>query len=477
MLESRLLRRTSNALANALPRRARLFAVASLSALGWLSSTGAAAAPISVVPRGSFALPTTATDQHGTPFSITGLSGITHRGGNLFTAVMDNSNKLVHLDVQLATDGSIGAVSVIGGLTLSQTGDYEAIAYTNARLGTVWLANEGAARLDEFDTASGQLLRSLATPGVYDHLRGGFGWESLARRVGGTELWTANEQALSVDGGLSSPTSGTTVRLLRYAGSGDTYAAAEQFAYRVDAWHAGDSGSTSAERSGLVELVQLPDGTLLALERSLAFSGVLPSFENRLYQIDFAGATNVAGLAALEAATFTPVTKQLVWSGAAAGPLGMNMEGLTVGPRLANGHLTLLGIVDDGGSSDPLSSNTLVAFEITSDVADPSTAGDANLDGKVDAADVAALAASYGTPSGARWEDADFDGDGRVSIGDLALLARGLPADAHQSDEVDVASRPSADHIATPEPHAAVLAAVCAAALLALYFYRCRQVV
>ncbi len=434
------------------------------------------AAPISVVPRGPAALPATAVDQHGTSFAITGLSGIAHRGGNLFTAVMDNSNKLVHFDLQLAADGSIAAVNVLGGLTLSLAADYEAIAYTNARLGTVWLANENPARLDEFDLASGDFLRTLAAPTAFGQARGGFGFESLARSVGGSQLWTANEQALSVDGSLSSPTAGTTVRLLRFAANGDTFAAAEQYAYQVDPWHADESPLTSAERSGLVELVELPNGTLLALERSLAFSGpASPSYENRLYQVDFATATNVAGVSELNGATFQPVTKQLVWSGTAAGPLGMNMEGLTVGPRLANGHLTLLGIVDDGGSADFLSSNTLVAFEITSDVASPSTVGDANLDGQVNAADVAVLASTYGTASGASWEDADFDGDGRVTVADLALLTRGFPAVAASSDEASNLPRHDQDQVATPEPSAALLAAACAAALAALFIYRRRR--
>lgn len=452
--------------------------VAGLLIAGGLASRLAAAEPIAVAPRGSVALPATAVDQHGASFAVSGLSGLAHRGGGLFTAAMDNSNQLVHLDVQLAADGSIAAATVLGGLTLSQSADYEAIAYSNASRGSVWLADEGAPRLDEFDLATGERLRSLAAPAVFAHLRGGFGWESLARRVGGAELWTANEQALSVDGGISSPTAGTTVRLLRYVAAGDGYEPAEQYAYPVDPWHAGDSPLTSAERSGLVELVQLPDGTLLALERSLAIGDLTsPPYENRLYQLDFTAATNVAALSALSGATYTPVAKHLVWSGAAAGAGGMNMEGLAVGPRLANGHLTLLGIVDDGGSSDPLSMNTLVAFEITTDVGTPSTIGDANLDGAVDEADVAVLAGRFGTSTGAQWEDADFDGDGRVTIGDLAMLARNLPvADATPGDRAAIAPA-GADHVAAPEPTTIALAIAGALLLLAAYAIRRRRAV
>jgi hypothetical protein len=101
----------------------------------------------------------------------------------------------------------------------------------------------------------------------------------------------------------------------------------------------------------------------------------------------------------------------------------MNMEGLAIGPRLANGHATLIGIVDDGGASDPLSTNTLVALEITSPVGPPSVPGDVNFDGSVNAADLARLVETYGSAAGAVWEDGDFNEDGKVGLRDLAALA------------------------------------------------------
>jgi hypothetical protein len=448
-----------------------LFAIA--ASVWQAAAASVAAEPITVVHRGSALFPATAVDQHGAAFTIAGLSGITHRGGNSFVAVMDNSNKLVRFELQFAADGSIAGVQLTGGLTVSQARDYEGIAYTNARLGMVWLADEAGPRLDEYDLATGALLQSLNAPAPFERQRSNFGWESLARRVGGSELWTANEEALAVDGGRSSPMLGTSVRLLRFSAAGESFAPAEQYAYFVDAWHGDESPLTSGERSGLVELVQLPDGTLLALERSLAFENPFaPSFENRLYQLDLAGATNVAAMPGLVGQSFTPVSKRLVWSGAASGALGMNMEGLTVGPRLANGNLTLVGVVDDGGTSDPLSVNTLVSFEITSPVADPAAIGDANLDGRIDRADVNVLVAGYGTASGGRWEDADFDGDGRVTLEDLALLARNLPVEPTMNA---AAPQDAADEIATPEPNGlALVVGAIAVWFIGQWVWRCR---
>lgn len=440
-----------------------LFAIVSL----W-PSTGNAL-PLSIVLRGSAALPATAVDQHGATFAVSGLSGITHRGGSLFTAVMDNSNKLVELNVQLAADGTITSATFNGGITLGDTRDFEGIAYTNVRRGSVWLADEGDPQLREYDLQTGALRQTIAAPAVFSQRRNGFGWESLARRAGGAELWTANEEALAVDGGLSSPSQGTVVRLVHHVVAGDSFAPVEQFAYFIEPWHAGDSSSTAAERSGLVDLVALGDGTVLALERSLAFSGPLPSFQNRLYQLDFASASNVAALPGLAGQSYVLVTKQLLWSGPVAGPLGMNMEGLTLGPRLPNGHATLIGIVDDGGASDPLSTNTVVAFEITTSLGTPATPGDLNFDGMVDSADLAMLAGTYGSTSGAMWEDGDFDGNGRVSLRDLAAMAANFSPVATVGAERGIAANP----VAEPSGLLQTLLALGGACLSALSRRRC----
>jgi hypothetical protein len=121
----------------------------------------------------------------------------------------------------------------------------------------------------------------------------------------------------------------------------------------------------------LSDLVALPDGRVLALERSLASS--LTPFQSRIYELDFTGATDVSSLAGLIGQTYTPVSKRLLWSGQAAGGFGQNLEGLALGPQLSNGNWSLLGIVDDG---DPLSNNTLVAFELSgANIPEPAAIG------------------------------------------------------------------------------------------------------
>ena len=100
---------------------------------------------------------------------------------------------------------------------------------------------------------------------------------------------------------------------------------------------------TTAERSGVVDLVALPDGQVLALERELG--GFLPHFRNRIYLVDFTGATDVTEAPSLIDGGFTPVTKTLLWQGVFA---LANFEGISLGPQLNDGSYTLLLVSDNG---------------------------------------------------------------------------------------------------------------------------------
>jgi hypothetical protein len=102
----------------------------------------------------------------------------------------------------------------------------------------------------------------------------------------------------------------------------------------------------SGSKAGVCEMIALPDGRLLVMERSLAFS-VSGLFLTRIYLVDTNSATDVSGLPGLIGQTYAPAAKTLIYSGGHA-----NLEGLCIGPRLGPGRYALLGVVDDG---DPVS--------------------------------------------------------------------------------------------------------------------------
>src|SRR5690606_24093424 len=117
-------------------------------------------------------------------------------------------------------------------------------------------------------------------PAVYSNQIANRGLESLTRRPDGQEMWTANEEALSVDGPLATTAAGTTVRLQRLSAAGNGVTPAEQYAYVTEPIHSHASLGSEMQR-GLVDLVSLPDGSLLALERSAAAG--LPPFVTAIY--------------------------------------------------------------------------------------------------------------------------------------------------------------------------------------------------
>jgi hypothetical protein len=353
------------------------------------------------------------------------LSGITYLGPDAtaghyqFVAVPDDGGKLIHLDVEISPTGSLIGAKSVSSITLPSILDTEGVVYTNQARNSVFISEENNPGVREYDLTTGAHLQTVSIPPVFLNRRVNNGFESLARSPDGTTMWTANEEALTVDGPVSTTTTGTTVRLLKLNVDINSVATAEQYAYQVDPIHT--VGFASQRRSGVSDLVALPDGTVLTLERSFDAGIASPIFyKSSVYEIDFANATDVSqpplstGLTGKE---YTPVAKELLWGGAVAGTTGQNLEGLTLGPRLANGNWLLLGVVDspqDG--SDPVSFNTLVAFELSANVS-----ADFDDDGDVDGRDFLAWQRGFGTTIGANHSQGDADRDGDVDGDDLGV--------------------------------------------------------
>ena len=381
---------------------------------------------------------------------ITEMSGVTFLGStgsnHHFAAVQDSGNQLALFDVIFTNDGSISSATATGDVSLAPGFDFEGIAFTNPSRNSVYISEETTPTVREYDLSSGNMLQVLSMPAVFEHIRGNRGLESLTRTVGGTVMWTANEESLTVDGPAATTTGGTVVRLQQLLVDDDSVVPAAQYAYDVSPVH--DVGFAGQQQSGLTDLVALPDGTVLTLERSFA-ALASPTYLGRIYQIDFSSATDISQLpltASLAGQIFTPVDKQLLAS-FVVGSSGENLEGLTLGPRLANGHWTLLGVVDDGG---PFSNNTVASFEISP----PSciSASDINCSGTVDEFDYMAWKDTFSSTS---LLFADVSHNGTVDAADYTLW------------RADSAANPANESsIPEPEPHVLFLIACAFFALI-----------
>ncbi len=379
------------------------------------------------------------------------MSGVTYLGpvdGQLrthrFLTANENYGALLAFDLIVNSDGTIGNLNkLITGATtlpLGSTNDFEGIAYTSAARNSVFLSDETGPNVREYSLATGSLLQSVSIPSVFGaSMRSNRGFESLARSPNGATLWTANEEALAVDGPVATTSAAATVRLLNLNANGTNYSVGSQYAYQVDPIQ---SPGNASSQSGLVDLTAMPDGTVLALERSFSSAAFPTIFRSRIYELNFSSATDFGGAFAsgLVGQTYTPVGKSLLWSGV-VGAFGENLEGLTLGPRLDNGDWVLVGVVDKD-SADPLSMNSVVTFVMRA-----APAADFSQNGAVDAADYTVWRDNTGLMVGATNSLGDADRDGDVDEADYAVWQNAFAAAATATASV-------------PEPTAMMLLAL-----------------
>ena len=321
---------------------------------------------VTVTPVGEFTLPGLQPGKPGPP----GLSGLTRVGGDMYYAVRDKGGFLQLLTIRL--DGTSGAITdcvyhttvVLKGQPRS---DFECVAWDDANR-WVWAGDEFDGSICAFQPVTGEKVKTLAVPSVYDAFRYNMSFESLSIRANGLEMWTCNEDALCRadavnregppvdDGPLATRAHGAAVRIQKFARATPQadWRPAGQWAYRTDP--IGGKDFIRKARNGVAEMCCLDDGTVLVLEREMSIKqgGLMPipSFRCRIYQVDFAGATDVSAVMSLNGATYRPVAKKMVFDRDTRFAM---YEGLCLGPRLADGSRSLLMISDgDAGAKTSL---------------------------------------------------------------------------------------------------------------------------
>ncbi len=212
------------------------------------------------------------------------------------------------------------------------------------------------------------------------------GYEGLAISPDGTKLFAVFQDPLQEEGSANGRSS-RNVRIVRYdVATGQSDA---QYIYQLESLSAindripgttNDFGATAQGRNiGISSLVALNNTQLLVLERDNRGVGVdpasnLPIGSKRVYQIDLTGATDVSSISLAGSNTLpagvTPVSKSLFLdiAGAIQGAgqtVPEKIEGLAIGPQLADGSFALLVATDNDFSVTQNGSN--VQFDVYTD--------------------------------------------------------------------------------------------------------------
>ncbi|MBN3895053.1 MAG: phytase [Nostoc sp. NOS(2021)] len=334
---------------------------------------------------------------NGVQTPLGGLSGVTYdAANNRYYAISDDRSQVAPARFYTFTaDTGVTFTNVTplkdinGNFFALNSLDPEGIALT--KNGTVFISSEGEVNpgagrvtnpfIKEFSLATGQEVRSLLVPskflpvvqdtngdgivdagdtqtsGVYNNLA----FESLTITPDQKTLFTATENALSQDGLIASLTSGSRSRILQY--NLVTGQPEKEYLYITDAIAQAPNPSTGSSNNGLADLLAIDNrGTFLALERSFA-QGVGDTI--KIYEVSLQGATDIStidslsSLSAEQLAAIKPAQKRLLLNlndlnlpTDANHPTGVdNIEGITFGPKLADGRQSIVLVSDNNFGS------------------------------------------------------------------------------------------------------------------------------
>ena len=310
-----------------------------------------------------------------------GLSAIAYdAGADLYHALADDPGehgppRLYRL--RLSFDGARPAAEVLSWQPLRDAGgepytagtaDPEGLALLadgSLLVASEGLADHGSAPFLRRFAADGRELGEVPLPARYlpaaDGSRGvrpSLGFESLAMDPVGGRVYLATESALAQDGPVADLGVAGLARILVLSWPDGRRLA--EHAYRVEPVALSPRPADGFRLGGLVELLALDGGRLLALERQFAVGA---GFSLRLYAVGLSGATDLTSIDALSARNgLETVCKELLLDLAELGLELGNLEGLSWGPTLADGRRTIVVVEDDNFLAGPAARFLLFAL-------------------------------------------------------------------------------------------------------------------
>jgi hypothetical protein len=244
------------------------------------------------------------------------------------------------------------------------TPDPEAMRYNPAKKCLVW-SSEGERIVTPEDTV-------ITNPGVYEiNLAGGYidsfalprqfimqATENGPRRNGVFEglgfsdnykhMFVSLEEPRYEDGPRAEVEDGPAfTRIIKY--NTQTRQPIAQYAYKLEPVATPAIPVTAFKVNGISDILPLSDHQLLTIERS--FSTGTRECTIKVFLADLREATDISNVNSLSQDThFKPATKKLVYNFTALNRYIDNIEGLTFGPVLPNGHRSLVFVADNNFS-------------------------------------------------------------------------------------------------------------------------------
>ena len=256
------------------------------------------------------------------------------------------------------------------------TPDPEAIRYNPATKQLVW-SNEGERIVRATDTVlENPTVIAISTTGKFknsfqlpDNLtmhatelgpRQNGVLEGMSFADNYKTLYVKVEEPLYEDGRRAGVEDDTTfIRILKFDVASKTNTA--QYAYKLEPVAYAANPVTAFKINGVPDILNIGKNKLLVIERSFSTGRLACTIKLFIAQLE--NATNIKDIASLKKQTnFIPVTKKLLLNMDSLGIYTDNIEGVTFGPRLPNGHKTLIFIADNNFS--PLEKAQLLLFEV-----------------------------------------------------------------------------------------------------------------
>lgn len=335
-----------------------LSAIAAVLASSVISAHAQDTGPLKATLLGQVVLPT-GLKIAGTEFG--GISGLDYDAASeLFYAISDDRSERAPArlyTLKLAIDDKgVHGVDIVssnalrdaeGAVFAKKDVDPEAIRFDASANRIFWSSEGDAGGKPAIYEAKpdGSHIRSFAIPQAYlpnadktSGVRGNLSFESLAISLDGKTLWAGTENALAQDGEKARLEAGSPSRITGFdIASG---AVTAEYVYENGPIFAKATHDPFYNDNGLSELLFFGPGELLTVERSFAL-GI--GNQINFYLANFAGATDVKGLASIKDVTATPLTKRKVLT-IGEGDFGLdidNIESVTWGPEV-DGKRTLV---------------------------------------------------------------------------------------------------------------------------------------